>query len=163
MLDLVILAIVAGNLWFPSGNWLFYLQIPFRNMNNSTLAIFQPCQWILYPIQASSVPCARVFSLGTGDNGTSEQDVSQANLMEAVQMLQYSIKKGMAHWTFTPGYALGQKNLQNVELCSQDRACGWCWRIWVAAWGEPEMDPDVIDEDLEDPADRSGTHWNSNS
>ena len=47
----------------------------------------------IIPIQASSVPCERVFSSGKETMAPWRRRITP-NLMEALQMLKYSIKKG---------------------------------------------------------------------
>jgi hypothetical protein len=54
--------------------------------------IFQLAMDII-PIQASSVPCERVFSSGKETMAPWRRHIS-AKLMEALQILKYSIKKG---------------------------------------------------------------------
>ena len=54
--------------------------------------IFQLAMDII-PIQASSVPCERVFSSGKETMAPRRRRIS-AKLMEALQILKYSIKKG---------------------------------------------------------------------
>lgn len=51
------------------------------------------------PIQASSVPCERVFSSGK-ETVTPRRNRISGELMEQLQMLKYSIKKGRGlHFT----------------------------------------------------------------
>jgi len=70
MLDLGYLGILAGNLCSIC-NWLFYLKY-IQEHEQQYPRIFQLAMDMI-PIQASSVPCERVFSSGEGDNGTSEK------------------------------------------------------------------------------------------
>lgn len=44
------------------------------------------------PVQATSVPCERVFS-SAKDTDTAKRNRISANLMEALQMLKYSLRK----------------------------------------------------------------------
>ena len=70
-----------------------------------------------------------------------------ANLMEALQMLKYSIKKG---WplNFTQGMHWAEE-LTEFEFAARTEPVGDA-EAYGHSLGEPEMDQDAIDEDLED-------------
>jgi hAT family C-terminal dimerisation region len=100
----------------------------------------------IIPIQASSVPCERVFSSGKETMAPRRRCIS-AKLMGALQMLKYSIKKGHLlnftqgmHWT---------DELTEFEFAARTEPVGDA-EAYGHSLGEPEMDLDVIDEDLED-------------
>ncbi|KAJ6624132.1 hypothetical protein B0H10DRAFT_1785214, partial [Mycena sp. CBHHK59/15] len=47
----------------------------------------------ILPIQGSAVPCERVFS-SSAETDTDRRNRTAADLMEALQMLKFSVKKG---------------------------------------------------------------------
>jgi uncharacterized membrane protein YukC len=100
----------------------------------------------IIPIQASSVPCERVFSSGKETMAPRRRRIS-ANLMEALQMLKYSIKKGRP-LNFTQGMRWAEE-LTEFEFAARTEPVGDA-EAYGRSLGEPEMDLDVIDEDLED-------------
>lgn len=57
------------------------------------------------PIQATSVPCERVFS-SAKDTNTAKQNRISSVLMEALQMLKYSLKKERLN--FMKGWATSE-------------------------------------------------------
>lgn len=64
------------------------------------------------PIQASSVPCERVFS-SSSETDTKKRNRLSATLMEALQMLKYDFKKQRLN--FTMGVVLSQHDLLDDE------------------------------------------------
>ena len=61
------------------------------------------------PIQASSVPCERVFS-SAGETDTKKRNRISPILMEALQMLKYSYRKERLN--FTSGWAITTHELK---------------------------------------------------
>ena len=100
----------------------------------------------IIPIQASSVPCERVFSSGKETMALRRRRIT-ANLMEALQMLKYSIKKGRP-LNFTQGMRWAEE-LTEFEFAARTERVGDA-EAYGRSLGEPEMDQDAIDEDLED-------------
>jgi len=100
----------------------------------------------IIPIQASSVPCERVFSSGKETMAPQRRHIT-ANLIEALQMLKYSIIKG---WplNFTQGMCWAEECTE-FEFAARTEPVGDA-EVYGHSLGEPEMDQDVIDEDLED-------------
>ena len=70
-----------------------------------------------------------------------------ANLMEALQMLKYSIKKGRP-LNFMQGMCWAEE-LTEFEFAARTEPVGDA-EAYGRSLVEPEMDQDVIDEDLED-------------
>lgn len=64
------------------------------------------------PIQASSVPCERVFS-SSAETDTKKRNRISPTLMEALQMLKYDFKK--QRLSFTTGMKLNQLDLLDDE------------------------------------------------
>lgn len=64
------------------------------------------------PIQASSVPCERVFS-SSSETDTKKRNRLSVTLMEALQMLKYDFKKQQLN--FTMGLELSQHDLLDDE------------------------------------------------
>ena len=79
--------------------FLYYLTLTQANQEQYP-HIFQLAMDIL-PIQATSVPCERVFSSGK-DTMTAQQNRIVPDLMEALQILKYSVRKGRS-LNFTEG------------------------------------------------------------
>jgi hypothetical protein len=100
----------------------------------------------IIPIQALSVPCERVFSSGKETMAPRRRHIS-AKLMEALQMLKYSIKKGRP-LNFTQGIRWTDE-LTEFEFAARTEPVDDA-EAYGHSLGEPEMDLDVIDEDLED-------------
>jgi len=100
----------------------------------------------IIPIQASSVPCERIFSSGKETMAPQRRQIS-ANLMEALQILKYSIKKGQP-LNFTQGMSWTDELTEfdfaaRTALVGDAEAYGW-------SLGEPEVDFDAINEEIED-------------
>jgi hypothetical protein len=100
----------------------------------------------IIPIQASSVPCERVFSSGKETMAPRRRRIS-AKLMEALQILKYSIKKGRP-LNFTQGMRWTDE-LTEFEFAARTAPVGDA-DAYGRSLGEPEVDLDAIDEDLED-------------
>lgn len=64
------------------------------------------------PIQASAVPCERVFS-SSAETDTKKRNRISPRLMEALQMLKFHLKKERLH--FTRGWVTSQKLLLEDE------------------------------------------------
>jgi hypothetical protein len=71
------------------------------------------------PIQASAVPCERVFSSGK-ETMTARRNRISPELMEALQVLKYSVRNGQA-LNFTAGMEWNDelKELENSDTHSQ--------------------------------------------
>ena len=100
----------------------------------------------IIPIQASSVPCERVFSSGKETMAPRRRRIS-ANLMEALQILKYSIKKGRP-LNFTQGMNWTDELIE-FEFAARTAVVGDA-EAYGRSLGEPEVDLDVINEELED-------------
>ncbi len=113
---------------------LAYWQVSIRLSDSGSVLIIsdlQECQqryprifplaMDILPIPASSVPCERVFS-SSKETMTSRRNRISSPLMEALQLLKYSIQKGRS-LNFTSGLGLADElkeleleaNLQNSE------------------------------------------------
>ena len=68
----------------------------------------------ILPIQASSVPCERVFSSGLLTATTRRNRISE-DLMESLQLLKFSFKKGRA-LNFTEGMKWEEELLEFESL-----------------------------------------------
>ena len=75
----------------------------------------------IIPIQASSVPCERVFSSGK-ETMTPRHGRISADLMESLQLLKYSFKKGRS-LDFTAGMSW-RAELKAFELAGHTAAVG---------------------------------------
>ena len=100
----------------------------------------------IIPIQASSVPCERVFSSGKETMAPRRRRIT-AKLMEELQILKYSIKKGRP-LNFTQGMRWTDE-LTEFEFAARTAPVGDA-EAYGRSLGEPEVDLDAIDEDLED-------------
>jgi len=69
------------------------------------------------PIQATSVPCERVFS-SAKDTDTAKRNRISPVLMEALQMLKYSLKK--EHLNFTEGWSTSADIMSWVSVPTGD-------------------------------------------
>ena len=67
----------------------------------------------ILPIQASSVPCERVFSSGKETHSARRNRISP-DLMEALQLLKFSVKQGRG-LNFTAGLSI-EEQLKEMEL-----------------------------------------------
>jgi hypothetical protein len=67
----------------------------------------------ILPIQASAVPCERVFS-SSKETVTARRSRISPELMEGLQLLKYSIRQGRG-LNFTDGMDWGQE-LQELEM-----------------------------------------------
>jgi hypothetical protein len=72
------------------------------------------------PIQASSVPCERVFS-SSAETDTKKRNRISATLMEALQMLKYDFRK--RRLTFTQGTKLDARVLMDDEPDDEPELC----------------------------------------
>jgi hypothetical protein len=73
-----------------------------------------PLAMDVLPIQASSVPCERVFSSGKETMAPRRQKIKPA-LMEKLQMLKYGIRKG-TQLNFTEGMSWAKELIEIEEL-----------------------------------------------
>ena len=71
----------------------------------------------IIPIQASSVPCERVFSSGKETMAPRQRRISP-DLMEALQVLKFSIHKGSSSLSFTDGMSW-EDELKEFELMAR--------------------------------------------
>ena len=65
------------------------------------------------PIQASAVPCERLFSSGK-ETTTARRNRLTAELMEALQLLKFHLKK--SRLTFTDGWVCNEAELNNTPI-----------------------------------------------
>jgi hypothetical protein len=72
----------------------------------------------ILPIQGSSVPCERVFS-SSAETDTVRRNHTAPDLMEALQMLKFSVKKGRG-LNFTGGTSR-EEEIALMELETEDR------------------------------------------
>ena len=66
------------------------------------------------PIQASSVPCERVFSSAKETDSLKRNRILPV-LMEALQMLKFSLKKDRQLLSFTQGWKAARAELRRVD------------------------------------------------
>jgi hAT family C-terminal dimerisation region len=72
------------------------------------------------PIQASSVPCERVFS-SAKDTDTAKRNRIHPMLMEVLQTLKFSLKKDRHSMSFTNGWTTRKGDMAKAqELCKED-------------------------------------------
>jgi len=64
------------------------------------------------PVQATSVPCEQVFS-SAKETDTAKQNWLSPMLMEALQMLKFSLKK--EHLSFTAGWSMPESVIDGVS------------------------------------------------
>jgi len=69
------------------------------------------------PIQATSVPCERVFS-SVKETDTNKRNRMSPLLMEALQLLKFSLKK--EHLNFTDGWATSEVAMLGVPKPTHD-------------------------------------------
>ena len=93
----------------------------------------------IIPIQASSVPCERVFSSGK-QTMTPRRGHISTQLMEALQMLKFSIQKGRP-LRFTEGMSWSEE-LEEFEMIA-----------WTAPLGDAEAYGRSLEEDQGDSDD----------
>lgn len=67
------------------------------------------------PIQASAIPCERVFS-SSGDTFTKKRNRLSPHLMEALQVVKFVLKKEQLH--FTKGWAASQRDMEYNLMCA---------------------------------------------
>ena len=74
----------------------------------------------ILPIQGSSVPCERVFP-SAKETMTDRRSCIQPELMEALQLLKYSVKHGRS-LSFTAGYSCREeeKELERLMMIDED-------------------------------------------
>lgn len=66
------------------------------------------------PIQASSVPCERVFS-SAKETDTLKRNRIHPMLMEALQMLKFSLKKDRRSFSFTDGWRTAKAEMMDAQ------------------------------------------------
>ena len=98
----------------------------------------------IIPIQASSVPCERVFSSGKETMRPRRSRISP-HLMECLQILKFSIRKGRA-LKFTEGMAWPEE-LMEFEYMAQTASVGEA-EAYGRSLGEPETDLDEWEKEL---------------
>src|ERR1700735_47011 len=96
----------------------------------------------IIPIQASSVPCERVFSSGKETMAPRRSRIS-AHLMECLQILKFSIRKGQP-LKFTEGMAWSEE-LREFEHLARTAPLGD-----AEAYGRSLEDPDEDSDELEE-------------
>lgn len=94
----------------------YYLIISLQDSKLRYPKIF-PLAMDIIPIQASSVPCERVFSSGKETMAPRRRRI-KPGLMEKLQMLKYSIRKNH-HLNFTEGLSWA-KELKEIEELQED-------------------------------------------
>jgi hypothetical protein len=67
------------------------------------------------PIQASAVPCEHIFS-SSGETYTKRRNRISPPLMEALQMVKFSLKKERLN--FTEGWQASQKDMEYDLMCA---------------------------------------------
>lgn len=67
------------------------------------------------PVQASSVPCERIFS-SSAETDTKKRNRIKPELMEALQILKFALKKERLH--FTSGLLISETEL--LEISNKD-------------------------------------------
>jgi hAT family C-terminal dimerisation region len=100
----------------------------------------------IVPIQASSVPCERAFSSGKETMAPQRNRISP-QLMEALQMLKYSIKKGRP-LNFTQGMSWTEE-LREFEFAAQVEPVGDA-EAYGRSLEQPEENLSEIEELLDD-------------
>jgi hAT family C-terminal dimerisation region len=95
----------------------------------------------IIPIQASSVPCERVFSSGKQTMAPRRSRIS-AHLMESLQILKFSIRKGRAI-KFTEGMGWSEE-LKEFEIVARTAPVGD-----AEAYGRSLEDDEEDSEELE--------------
>jgi hypothetical protein len=96
----------------------------------------------IIPIQASSVPCERAFSSGK-ETMTPRRGRISPQLMEALQMLKYSIKKGRP-LNFTQGMSWTEE-LKEFEFAARVEPVGD-----AEAYGRSLEQPEEILSEIEE-------------
>jgi hypothetical protein len=71
------------------------------------------------PIQASSVPCERVFS-SAKETDTLKRNRIHPMLMEALQMLKFSFKKERQSISFTDGWKTAKKEMMEAPKFTKE-------------------------------------------
>jgi hypothetical protein len=98
----------------------------------------------IIPIQASSVPCERVFSSGKQTMAPRRSRIS-AQLMEQLQILKFSIKKGRP-LKFTEGMSW-KDELTEFELAARTAPLGDA-EAYKRSLEDPETESDDLEDDL---------------
>jgi hypothetical protein len=105
----------------------------------------------IIPIQASSVPCERVFSSGKATMAPRRSRISP-KLMEALQILKFSIRKGRP-LKFTEGMGWKEK-IKEFELKPLTAPLGD-----AEAYGRSLQESDNDSDDLMDKVDKLGDEF----
>jgi hypothetical protein len=71
------------------------------------------------PIQASSVPCERVFS-SAKETDTPKRNRIHPMLMEALQMLKFSLKKDRQSISFTDGWKTAEAEMMETQRVTEE-------------------------------------------
>jgi hypothetical protein len=101
----------------------------------------------IIPIQASSVPCERVFSSGK-ETMTPRRSRISAQLMESLQMLKFSIRKGRS-LNFTEGMRWSDE-LKEFEFAARVAPLGDAEAYGHSLDNIGDEDPDDYDDMLDD-------------
>jgi hypothetical protein len=100
----------------------------------------------IIPIQASSVPCERVFSSGKETMAPRRRRIS-AKLMESLQMMKYSIRKGRP-LNFTQGMRWNDELIE-FEFAARMEPVGDA-EAYGRSLKDKGKDTDDMEDDLED-------------
>ena len=71
------------------------------------------------PIQASSVPCERVFS-SAKETDTLKRNRIHPMLMEALQTLKFSLKKDRRSFSFTDGWKTAKVEMMEAQKSTKE-------------------------------------------
>lgn len=105
------------------------------------------------PIQASSVPCERVFS-SAKETDTLKRNRILPFFMEALQMLKFSLKKDRQLISFTEGWKTARAEMRRVDkedllaqlITGDDRRATTDAVLNMAQKQEEELDSDAGDD-----------------
>jgi hypothetical protein len=101
----------------------------------------------IIPIQASSVPCERVFSSGKQTMAPRRSRIS-AHLMESLQILKFSIRKGGV-LKFTEGMSWNDELIE-FEHVAQTAPLGDP-EAYGRSLEEPEEESDYLEDGVDEP------------
>jgi hAT family C-terminal dimerisation region len=100
----------------------------------------------IIPIQASSVPCERVFSSGKETMAPQRRHISP-KLMESLQMMKYSIWKGRP-LNFTQGMRWNDELIE-FEFAARMEPIGDA-EAYGRSLKDDEVESDAMEDDLDD-------------
>jgi hypothetical protein len=96
------------------------------------------------PIQASAVPCERVFS-SSAETDTKRRNQTSPILMEALQMVKFSLKQKRLN--FTDGWATAESDMQDNDV---DDGPDLLHRLSTGTKGAADKIMDTVSLDDED-------------